>query len=318
MCWVCVLSKAKKRDDKKLDVFLMRFADAASLSVFIQCVRNLATEAARASYRFVDHTTILPSEAEQEEGETCEDDTIIEEICRFASLLRTTSSTPTRTHSVDELDPLLLDMPPQSIKGFNQGSQIHSPVVERKGHELFELSQRPSTILTNPSLLSSFLNELNEDGVTQTMWELIICDFFPLLADTTVGLSIFTLLCSVEDCFSSHPEGDEPVYMLDGENGEVYAKFFEMIRERYRKRKQKRSTKRIDRSSTIAYEVLEAYIMLLQKEMEKSLNRQSRLQSALGKYKEKLQFGSFSVGTNVWKFEDESGLGDFDCLLFCG
>ena len=298
-----------------MEIFLIRFADATSLSVFIQCVKNLATETVRTTYRFVDHTAILPFEAEPEEGELCEDDTLIEQICHFANWLRT-SSTP-RSHSMDETDSFQVDTgsPSSSLKGFNP---IHSPVVERHGHTLFELSKHPSTVLSNPTLLTTFLNVLNEDGVTQTMWELIICDFFPLLGDTTVGLSIFTLLCSVEDCFSSHPEGEEPVYMIDGDNGEVYAKFFEMIRDRYRKRKQKRSVKRVEHNTTIPYEVLEAYILLLQKEMEKSLNRQNRLLNALGKYKEKLQFGTFAVGKNVILLEESSLVGDFSCILFCG
>ena len=106
--------------------------------------------------------------------------------------------------------------------------------------------------------------------------------------------------------------------MIDGDNGEVYAKFFEMIRDRYRKRKQKRSVKRVERNTTIPYEVLEAYILLLQKEMEKSLNRQNRLLNALGKYKEKLQFGTFAVGKNVIMLEESSLVGDFSCILFCG
>ena len=206
----------KKRDDKKMEIFLIRFADATSLSVFIQCVKNLATETVRATYRFVDHTAILPFEAEQEEGGLCEDDNLLEQICHFANWLRT-SSTP-RTHSMDDTESFQMDSgsPSSSFKGLNL---IHSPVIERHGHTLFELSKHPSTVLANPSLLTAFLAEINEEGVTQTMWELLICDFFPLLGDTTVGLSIFTLLCSVEDCFSSHPDGDEPVYMIDGDNG---------------------------------------------------------------------------------------------------
>ena len=98
--------------------------------------------------------------------------------------------------------------------------------------------------------------------------------------------------------------------MIDGDNGEVYAKFFEMIRDRYRKRKQKRSVKRVEHNTTIPYEVLEAYILLL--------NRQNRLLNALGKYKEKLQFGTFAVGKNVILLEESSLVGDFSCILFCG
>ena len=172
--------------------------------------------------------------------------------------------------------------------------------MARKARELAELSQRVTAILNNPQLLSGFLFSLSPAGITYSLWSDIVCPFFPVIADSSCAAAAFHALCEAEQCIQQRDD-EEPVFTTDGDNGEVFGRLVEALRDKYARRRRRGRRNSLPDASlprVVSYELFEAYLSVLRKELHRSQLLQSKLVAMVDKYKEKLQFGSFTMGTN--------------------
>lgn len=296
---------AKRRraeEEAKSVTLLIRFCDIDAMQLFVRCLTNVSSEAARRRNQFEDHS--VDAKCVVDRGEACVDDEV-QTICLYATrLLHASESRSDDAISADDSS----SGDGGNTLGVSGGDNNRNTLratgdsndVARKARELAELSQRVTAILNNPQLLSGFLFSLSPAGITYSLWSDVVCPFFPVIADSSCAAAAFHALCEAEQCIQQRDD-EEPVFTTDGDNGEVFGRLVEALRDKYaRRRRRGRRNSLPDASSprVVSYELFEAYLSVLRKELHRSQLLQSKLVAMVDKYKEKLQFGSFTMGTN--------------------
>ena len=308
---------AKRRraeEEAKSVTLLIRFCDIDAMQLFVRCLTNVSSEAARRRNQFEDHS--VDAKCVVDRGEACVDDEV-QTICLYATrLLHASESRSDDAISADDSSSGdggntlgVSGGDNRNTLGTSVGDNNRNTLratgdsndVARKARELAELSQRVTAILNNPQLLSGFLFSLSPAGITYSLWSDVVCPFFPVIADSSCAAAAFHALCEAEQCIQQRDDGEEPVFTTDGDNGEVFGRLVEALRDKYaRRRRRGRRNSLPDASSprVVSYELFEAYLSVLRKELHRSQLLQSKLVAMVDKYKEKLQFGSFTMGTN--------------------
>ena len=308
---------AKRRraeEEAKSVTLLIRFCDIDAMQLFVRCLTNVSSEAARRRNQFEDHS--VDAKCVVDRGEACVDDEV-QTICLYATrLLHASESRSDDAISADDSSSGdggntlgVSGGDNRNTLGTSGGDNNRNTLratgdsndVARKARELAELSQRVTAILNNPQLLSGFLFSLSPAGITYSLWSDVVCPFFPVIADSSCAAAAFHALCEAEQCIQQRDDGEEPVFTTDGDNGEVFGRLVEALRDKYaRRRRRGRRNSLPDASSprVVSYELFEAYLSVLRKELHRSQLLQSKLVAMVDKYKEKLQFGSFTMGTN--------------------
>ena len=307
---------AKRRraeEEAKSVTLLIRFCDIDAMQLFVRCLTNVSSEAARRRNQFEDHS--VDAKCVVDRGEACVDDEV-QTICLYATrLLHANESRSDDAISADDSSSGdggntlgVSGGDNRNTLGTSGGDNNRNTLratgdsndVARKARELAELSQRVTAILNNPQLLSGFLFSLSPAGITYSLWSDVVCPFFPVIADSSCAAAAFHALCEAEQCIQQRDD-EEPVFTTDGDNGEVFGRLVEALRDKYaRRRRRGRRNSLPDASSprVVSYELFEAYLSVLRKELHRSQLLQSKLVAMVDKYKEKLQFGSFTMGTN--------------------
>ena len=307
---------AKRRraeEEAKSVTLLIRFCDIDAMQLFVRCLTNVSSEAARRRNQFEDHS--VDAKCVVDRGEACVDDEV-QTICLYATrLLHASESRSDDAISADDSSSGdggntlgVSGGDNRNTLGTSGGDNNRNTLratgdsndVARKARELAELSQRVTAILNNPQLLSGFLFSLSPAGITYSLWSDVVCPFFPVIADSSCAAAAFHALCEAEQCIQQRDD-EEPVFTTDGDNGEVFGRLVEALRDKYaRRRRRGRRNSLPDASSprVVSYELFEAYLSVLRKELHRSQLLQSKLVAMVDKYKEKLQFGSFAMGTN--------------------
>ena len=328
---------AKRRraeEEAKSVTLLIRFCDIDAMQLFVRCLTNVSSEAARRRNQFEDHS--VDAKCVVDRGEACVDDEV-QTICRYATrLLHANESRSDDAISADDSSSgdggntlgtsggdsgntlgtsggdtrntlrasggdtrNTLRASGGDTRNTLRASGGNSDVA-RKARELAELSQRVTAILNNPQLLSGFLFSLSPAGITYSLWSDIVCPFFPVIADSSCAAAAFHALCEAEQCIQQRDD-EEPVFTTDGDNGEVFGRLVEALRDKYARRRRRGRRNSLPDASlprVVSYELFEAYLSVLRKELHRSQLLQSKLVAMVDKYKEKLQFGSFTMGTN--------------------
>lgn len=295
---------AKRRraeEEAKSVTLLIRFCDIDAMQLFVRCLTNVSSEAARRRNQFEDHS--VDAKCVVDRGEACVDDEV-QTICRYATrLLHANESRSDDAISADDSSSgdggNTLGTSGGDTRNTLRASGGNSDVA-RKARELAELSQRVTAILNNPQLLSGFLFSLSPAGITYSLWSDIVCPFFPVIADSSCAAAAFHALCEAEQCIQQRDD-EEPVFTTDGDNGEVFGRLVEALRDKYARRRRRGRRNSLPDASlprVVSYELFEAYLSVLRKELHRSQLLQSKLVAMVDKYKEKLQFGSFTMGTN--------------------
>lgn len=307
---------AKRRrveEEAKSVTLLIRFCDIDAMQLFVRCLTNVSSEAARRRNQFEDHS--VDAKCVVDRGEACVDDEV-QTICRYATrLLHASESRSDDAISADDSSSGdggntlgVSGGDNRNTLGTSGGDNNRNTLrasggnsdVARKARELAELSQRVTAILNNPQLLSGFLFSLSPAGITYSLWSDIVCPFFPVIADSSCAAAAFHALCEAEQCIQQRDD-EEPVFTTDGDNGEVFGRLVEALRDKYARRRRRGRRNSLPDASlprVVSYELFEAYLSVLRKELHRSQLLQSKLVAMVDKYKEKLQFGSFTMGTN--------------------
>ena len=277
-------------EEAKSVTLLIRFCDIDAMQLFVRCLTNVSSEAARRRNQFEDHS--VDAKCVVDRGEARVDDEV-QTICLYATRLLHASESRSD-------DGISADDSSSGDGGNTLRASGGNSDVARKARELAELSQRVTAILNNPQLLSGFLFSLSPAGITYSLWSDIVCPFFPVIADSSCAAAAFHALCEAEQCIQQRDD-EEPVFTTDGDNGEVFGRLVEALRDKYARRRRRGRRNSLPDASlprVVSYELFEAYLSVLRKELHRSQLLQSKLVAMVDKYKEKLQFGSFTMGTN--------------------
>lgn len=296
--------RRRAEEEAKSVTLLIRFCDIDAMQLFVRCLTNVSSEAARRRNQFEDHS--VDAKCVVDHGEACVDDDV-KTICWYAMrLLHASESRSDDALSADDSSSGEGGNTLGVSGGGDGGNSLgvsggDNSDVTRKARELAELSQRVTAILNNPQLLSGFLFSLSPAGVTYSLWSDVVCPFFPVIADSSCAAAAFHALCEAEQCIQQRDDGEEPVFTTDGDNGEVFGRLVEVLRDKYARRRRRGRRNSLPGASSprvVSYELFEAYLSVLRKELHRSQLLQSKLVAMVDKYKEKLQFGSFTMGTN--------------------
>lgn len=260
----------EEKEHKKDLTMLFRFADVKSLRLFYHCVHNISSEEQRAHHQLLSYS--YSSLQRDSEVDSSKNDVIM--ICKYAFYLRE----PHYENADDE----------------SPGIQEWSPTVEKKGRELYEISMRIPAIMKNPQILTRFLYTLNSTGITLQIWDLIICQFFPLFADSNQGDLLFQILHDIHI--------SKAVQQNEGNN-----KLASLLREKYLQLSSSQRHRRyslcesIDdwKNEVVSFDVFEEYIQFFHKAVERSLAKSVSLNNLFSKFKETIQFGTTNSITNV-------------------
>lgn len=248
---------------------LFRFADVKSLRLFYHCVHNISSEDQRAHHQLLSYS--YSSLQRDSEVDSSKNDLIL--ISKYAFYLR---------------EPHF-----ESTEGESPEIQEWSPMVEKKGRELYEISMRIPAIMKNPQILTRFLYTLNSTGITLQIWDLIICQFFPLFADSNQGDLLFQILHDIHI--------SKAVQQNEGN------KLTSLLREKYLQLSSSQRHRRyslcesIDdwRNEVVSFDVFEEYIQFFHKAVERSLAKSMTLNNLFSKFKETIQFGTTNTIMNV-------------------
>ena len=256
----------EEKEGKKDTKMLFRFSDKNTLMQFYRCIRNIVPEDHRSAFEYIHHSYSTV----QRTSLIVED--VIVAICNYTQQL-------------------IQD----GVESPSSSSKQYSPIIEQRGRELYELAMRLPAVLKNPQILTQFLYTLNSTGITLQIWDLVICQFFPLFADASQSDCIFQILCDIRNK-EIHKEKEEG-------NGKI----IELLREKYmqlnsslRHRRYSLYEKERDwMKVVISFDVFEEYIRYFEKTIDRSLTKGNALSNLFDKYKESIQFGNTFSISNV-------------------